>query len=74
MNSAEGGVASPLCDTPTRRSDEGGRVSCRVLCMYTTASCGGWGAKLLDNRQENALNNYLIVEWKVSLKNLKKVP
>ena len=31
---AEGGMASPLCDTPTGRSDEGGRPSCRVLCDY----------------------------------------
>ena len=49
-------MVSPLCDTPTRRSDEGGRVSCRVLCdyvcMYTTTSCGGWSANLLDIRLE----------------------
>ena len=38
---ARGGVASPLCDTPTRRSDEGGRASCRMLCMYTTV----WGVE-----------------------------
>ena len=37
------GVASPLCDTPTERSDEGGRAA---------ASCGGWNANLLDNRLE----------------------
>ena len=31
---AGGGVASALCDTRTRRSDEGRRASCRVLCGY----------------------------------------
>ena len=41
---AEGGATSPLCDTPTERSDEGGRARCRVYCDYVcikTASRGG---------------------------------
>ena len=52
-------MASPLCDTRTQRSDEGGRASGFMLWMYTTASCGGWSAKLLDNRQEKCLQKLL---------------
>ena len=31
---AEGEATSPLCDTPTERSDEGRRASSRVFCDY----------------------------------------
>ena len=49
---AEGGVASILCDTPTGRSDEGLRASCRVLCDYVrtrphrVGDWVGWSASL----------------------------
>ena len=41
VKKAEGGVASPLCDTPTEKDDEGDRTSCRVPCVCTRPHCVG---------------------------------
>ena len=54
------GVASPLCDTPTVRSDVGGRASYRVLCgyVYMYHDCIVWGmeCELRNNRLEKSQN------------------
>ena len=48
-------MASSMCDTPTGKSEEGGRAA---------ASCGGWSSNLLDNRA----GKVLLKKWKVRLK------
>ena len=66
---AGGEVASPLCDMPTGKSDEGLSASCRVLCnyvcTYTTAYVGmEWDGVF-----------QLMIDWKSSMtKEWKKCP
>ena len=67
-------MASPLCDTPTGRSDVDGRASCRVLCMHATVSCGNWSAKLLDNRQKKCSQKLLENRLESALNKSGKMP